>query len=225
MNTYTLQLTLNSPTLIGSGEGFGALIDTDIVFDDVGIPLVPAKRIKGCLRDAALDVQEMFACAKIDFPIQIEQTFGRPGDMQSAPVYFSNLTIEQYQQNHLWLSYLLQTDQYPDILSRDRILDTFTEIRQQTAIDEDSGVADDHSLRTIRVVKKGLSFYGQIQVEDADPDKAIQHTLLLACLNLRVLGTKRNRGFGEVHCALYAQNKPISIPKKLEELCTHSDIV
>jgi CRISPR/Cas system CMR subunit Cmr4 (Cas7 group RAMP superfamily) len=60
MKTYTLKLTLLSPCLIGSGEGFGAVIDSDIVFDEFGIPYIPAKRIKGCLRDSAIEVCEMF---------------------------------------------------------------------------------------------------------------------------------------------------------------------
>ena len=38
MKTLTIELKLLSNTLIGSGEGFGAIIDTDVVFDETGIP-------------------------------------------------------------------------------------------------------------------------------------------------------------------------------------------
>ncbi len=215
MKTYQLKLKLLSPTLIGSGEGFGALIDTDIVFDDAGIPFVPSKRIKGCLLDSATEVKEIFNDL-IDFPMDIETTFGKKGDSKSGAVYFSNLTVADYKNNKAWLDYYLKNKKYPDILSRERILETFTEIRQQTAIE--SGVAKDGSLRTIRVIKKGFEFYGDIHIEKES--ETILDTLMLACLNFRFMGTKRNRGFGEIHCSLLENGKELPIPKKLEELCT-----
>lgn len=223
MKTYTLTLELCSPTLVGSGEGFGALIDADVVFDDVGLPYIPAKRIKGCLRDTALDVQDMFKLADIPLPPDIDATFGITGDSESAPVYFTDLTIElasQYQQTQEWLTYLLKAKVYPSILSQSQIIQTFTKLRQQTRIDED-GTADEHSLRTSRVLKSGLKFYGTITVRADDADDKIQQTLLLACLNFRAFGTKRNRGFGEVRCTLQdQQGNNIPFPEQLEGLCT-----
>ncbi len=225
MATYKLKLELCSPTLVGSGEGFGALIDTDIVFDDVGIPYIPAKRIKGCLRDAALDVQDMCTLAEIqDVCIEIEKTFGKTGDEKAAPVYFSNLTIapyQEYQQTREWLTYALESGKYHTVLSPSQIVKTFTELRQQTRIHED-GTADDGSLRTSRVIKKGICFYGEITVEDDDSNKRIEQTLLLACSNFRAFGTKRNRGFGEVRCLLCdEQGKDMAFPQTLEALvCT-----
>lgn len=229
MTNYKLELELCSPTLVGSGEGFGALIDTDIVFDDVGIPYIPAKRMKGCLRDAALNVQDMFKLTDIrDGCIEIDKTFGIPGDMKAAPVYFSNLTIapyQEYQQTYEWLNYLVKSKIYTTILSPSQIVKTFTELRQQTRIDE-NGTAEYGSLRTSRVIKKGICFYGEITVYDEDPDKQIQQTLLLACLNFRAFGTKRNRGFGEVRCVLLdEQDNDIAFPQTLEALlCTSSRI-
>jgi len=221
MRHYTLRLELASPALIGSGEGFGAVIDTDIVFDDVGIPFVPARRIKGCLLDAAEEVREMFDASQIktDFSIRIKETFGETGAKKPAPVYFSNLTIEDYEENKEWLEYFQKTEKYNDIVSRDRILETFTEIRQQTKIGSD-GVADDHSLRTIRVIKKGTVFLGDIGIEDSN--EAILDTLVLACMNFRHIGTKRNRGFGDVRCSLLDDDDELSIKAetKLEAICT-----
>jgi CRISPR-associated protein Csx10 len=155
----------------------------------------------------------MFKDSKIEFKLNIEDTFGKQGEEKSCPVYFSNLMIEDYEANKEWIKYL--SNEYKEILSRDIIIDTFTEIRQQTAINEKTGVALPHSLRTIRVIKKGYKFYGDIQVED---EKVID-TLALACINLRRIGTKRNRGYGEVECKLFDGETEISIPEKVEELC------
>lgn len=214
MKTYTIQIELKSDALIGSGEGFGAVIDSDIVFDNLGIPYIPAKRIKGCLKDSAIEVGQMFNQSEMN--IEIDKTFGKPGEEASTPVYFSNLTIDEYERNRQWLEYLVSNDE-AGILSSDNILSTFTSIRQQTAIDK-KGVADEHSLRTIRAIKKGLIFKGKIQVEIND--QPISDTLALACLNLRYLGTKRNRGFGEVECKLFDGAKEVSVMDQLEAICT-----
>jgi CRISPR/Cas system CSM-associated protein Csm3 (group 7 of RAMP superfamily) len=225
MKTYTLKLTLLSPCLIGSGEGFGAVIDSDIVFDEFGIPYIPAKRIKGCLRDSAIEVCEMFKQADIKmFVLEEEDSenkfkivshiFGKPGDEKPAPVYFSNLTIEGYEEIVQWMRYLMK--KYPNIITRESIINQYTELRQQTAIDED-GTAKEHSLRTIRVAKKGISFIGEIDIEVVNDDMI--KLLYFACENLRYIGTKRNRGFGKVKCELHENSTPISYLNKLEELC------
>ena len=218
MKKYSLELRLLSPTLIGSGVGFGANIDTDVVFDDLGIPYVPAKRIKGCLLDAAKEIKEMFCLAEIKTDdLQIELAFGKPGSKSGAPVHFSNLYIKDYQLNKAWLGYFAKSEDYRHIVTPDRILSALTEIRQQTKIGDD-GVAFEHSLRTIRVLRRGIAFYGDIYVENGDDE--ILNTLLLACMNFRRFGTKRNRGFGEVRCSILSDGKALSARKKLEVLCT-----
>jgi CRISPR-associated protein Csx10 len=226
MKTYNLKLTLQSPCLIGSGEGFGAVIDSDIVFDELGIPYIPAKRIKGCLRDSAIEVCEMFKQAEIKMFVLEEENsengfkiisrlFGNPGDEKPAQVYFSNLTIEKYEETVQWLRYLMK--EYKDIITRESIINQYAELRQQTAIDEGTGTAQEHSLRTIRVAKKGISFTGTIDIEEANDD--LIALLYFACKNLRRMGTKRNRGFGSIECKLYEDSKEINFLAKLEELC------
>jgi CRISPR-associated protein Csx10 len=225
-SSYTLQLKLLSSTLVGSGLGFGANVDSDVVFDDTGIPYIPAKRIKGCLKDAATEVHEMFSLAKIDQVKikslfgEIKSVFGEPGSKTSAPVYFSNLYIKDYELNKNWLNYFLKSGAYSQFITQELILKAFSESRQQTKINDD-GTAFDHSLRTIRVLKKGLTFYGSVRIE-ANGEKLEQFldTLLLACLNFRCFGTKRNRGFGEVDCCLLSNEEVIPIKEKLEHLCT-----
>jgi len=217
MKKSEIEIELLSPALAGSGVGFGAGIDADVVFDDFGMPFIPAKRLKGCLRDSVEEVREIFSLAGIvEDEIQIEKTFGKTGDERSAPVYFSNLCIEDYEQNYAWLRYFLKSEKYKSLIMPERILGAFTEIRRQTQIDD--GVALDHSLRTIRVLRKGRRFSGEVHVERDDAH--IQTTLLLACRNFRRFGTRRNRGFGEIRCTLRENGQPLFIDQKLEALCT-----
>jgi CRISPR/Cas system CSM-associated protein Csm3 (group 7 of RAMP superfamily) len=218
MKTYTLKLELLSPTLVGSGVGFGATIDTDVIFDELGIPFIPAKRVKGCLLDAAKEVMDMFTLAGIENDdLQIKRTFGETGKEHSAPVYFSNLYIEDYERNREWLSYFATSENYKPFVTPERVLNALTEVRQQTQIGSD-GVAFEHSLRTIRVLRKGMVFYGDVHI-DTDDEK-LSETLLFACLNFRRFGTKRNRGFGEVHCSLLSEGEPLAADEKLEALCS-----
>ena len=39
-----------------SGDTHNSLVDTDVVYDENGIPYIPAKRIKGCIREVAQEI-------------------------------------------------------------------------------------------------------------------------------------------------------------------------
>jgi CRISPR/Cas system CMR subunit Cmr4 (Cas7 group RAMP superfamily) len=74
-----LELHLESPVLIGSGEGWGSVIDTDVVFDEVGLPFIPARRVKGVLRESTLELLEMFVISGITgySKTDLETSFGK----------------------------------------------------------------------------------------------------------------------------------------------------
>lgn len=222
MKQYKIRVKLLSSALIGSGEGFGAIIDADIVFDKFGIPCVPSKRIKGCLRDSAIEVCEILKASGINYiPLEEDQSenrfkiitelFGMPGLDEPAPLYISNLTVEGYEMLIPWIGYFMEN--YPEIVNTEALRRTYTEIRQQTSIDE-NGTAKEHSLRTIRIAKKGKVFEGNIKLEEER--KEFIKLLYLACLNLRRFGTKRNRGFGEINCKILENGNEINLIKELE---------
>ena len=50
---YKLQIQLKSDLCASSGDSFGSLIDNDICYDKYGFPYIPAKRLKGILREEA----------------------------------------------------------------------------------------------------------------------------------------------------------------------------
>ena len=212
---FKIQIQVKSPTLIGSGEGLGALIDSDIVFDDAGIPYIPAKRVKGCLRDSAKEVEEILQRAKIPVPMDIDAVFGKTGNIEPAQVYFSSLFIPEYEAERSWLLYLMGNKDFSHYINRERIQKHFTEVRQLTRIEED-GVAFDHSLRSVRVVKKGEVFKGDVRIiGNPNSNDSLIQTLYLACLNFRHMGTGRNRGFGEIACTLDTGKRKLILPKAL----------
>lgn len=218
MNKYKLQIEILSDTLIGSGEGFGAVIDTDIVFDEIGIPFIPSKRIKGLLREYAGNAIEMFKSFELDLPKNESELFGKPGLENYSDLLISDLYIEDYDNNFKWMECFTKSEKFEELFSKDSVMDNFTNIRKSTTID-DSGVAKKNSLRSVRVLSKGYRFYGDIVVESGNEE--FEKLLVLACINLKAMGTKRNRGLGEIKCILYKDSVNLNeiIIKELEEIC------
>jgi CRISPR/Cas system CSM-associated protein Csm3 (group 7 of RAMP superfamily) len=215
----TLKITLESSMLPGSGSGAGAMIDNDVVFDERGIPCIPAKRIKGCLLDAALEVLEMFSVNPENehlagFTIEnINDLFGRPFDRKKSPFTLENLFLEEHKAIHLWLDYLMA--QNNSIFSVEKIKNHFTELRTSTAINQKTGVAEKHTLRTSRLLRKSLVFKGNLALDIPDDDQhrdVMLKILAFACANFKTMGTRRNRGTGDITCTLW-QGKTQLLPQ------------
>jgi CRISPR/Cas system CSM-associated protein Csm3 (group 7 of RAMP superfamily) len=210
MNKFILKIELLSDALVGSGENFGAIIDTDIVYDELGLPYIPAKRIKGLFKNSIEQVNEILSTAEIELfnPGEIESIFGLIGSEKSAPVIFNNLYVENYQENYEAINSLCR--EYNDFLSKESVLNYFTSIRHQIKINKE-GITENKSLRTLRVLNVGTKFEGDIIADDKHLD-----ILSLACNNLKNFGTKRNKGLGFIKCELDNCNYSF---KRLEELC------
>ncbi|MCG2738056.1 MAG: RAMP superfamily CRISPR-associated protein [Thermoplasmatales archaeon] len=219
MTYLNFRLELLSDTLIGSGEGWGANIDSDIVFDDLGLPYIPGKRVKGCLRESAVEVVEMFEVfeksgIRLASIADVDTMFGKPGQSCSSILSFSNCYLKDYDSNREWLEWL--TKKYQGLFSKEMILSTFSTTRQQTAIDN-NGIAKDHSLRTKRVLKKGFVFFGRIEPSTKLDDRLLGY-LVYVIRNLRYVGTNRNRGLGFVKCGLLNERGESLEKKYLDNL-------
>lgn len=217
MNALTINIKLLSPLLLGSGAGFGKVIDTDIVFQPDGLPVFPARRLKGLLKESALEVIEMFQQAEktadVDrFLSLLEELFGtstRPGLLKLYNLHLPEQTmlrkiLEKIRQSNIPALTTLFTPR--------QVKDIFTEIRQQTALDQQSGTALENTLRTVRILKDSLagqpiSFTGNIYLEEHAP--WVENLLALACLNLRRAGSLRNRGLGRIEVGLTRKDQDL----------------
>lgn len=193
MKAIELKIRLESPALIGSGEGWGSIVDNDVVFDRFGIPYIPARRVKGILRESALEIVEMFISSKkSDFVKEdVNDLFGYPG-LDKVSMVINNFKLSGYDNLKNWLEYLEK--KYPTLMSKDVVREGFTVIRQQTRVNE-NGVAEQNSLRTIRVLRKGLEFIGNVQIPNNEKKEKL---FAYAVSNARRIGTNRNRGLGKV---------------------------
>jgi len=206
MINLEVEIELCSATQIGSGEGWGSIIDSDTVFDKYGIPYLPGRRVKGLLRESAKEVLEMFDEAGINIIARdsLEELFGKPGNMSTLMCTVNNFYLRNYKTLKQWTEW--GKTKYSAFFSKDIIENVFTEVRQQTRVDKD-GVAEENSLRTKRVLKRGLIFKGNVSVED---NKGFLKLLVFSCANLQRIGSDRNRGLGKVNCIVKKDGKNLT---------------
>lgn len=184
-----VKIKLLSDLCVSSGEVYNSYVDTDVVHDEYGLPYIPAKRIKGCIREAALELKEWGCLDGYD------EIFGEEGHKQSL-FALDNAYLENY-----------------DVLVKDlvsckgksfshpqRVLDLYTYTRTQTAMDE-NGVAEATSLRTTRAVNKGNVFVAKL-TENQKLTEEQKTALANAISMVKHIGSDRTRGLGLVEMSL-----------------------
>lgn len=186
---YRLTIELLSDLCVSDGGVYNSTIDTDICYDEYGFPYIPAKRIKGCLRECGLELLDWD-----DDPTQIEKDinflFGKEGEADNrAKLHIGNAYLTDYEEKVR----LIRDHSSNPLFHPQNVLDYYSYVRSQTAMDYETGVAEDDSLRTMRVANRGLAFSCAIEMED---DYA--YLLQDCCAILRHMGVSRTRGLGEV---------------------------
>jgi CRISPR-associated protein Csx10 len=200
-----IKIELISDLCSGSGESIPGLVDIDITYDEYGIPYIPARRLKGTLREAALEVIEALP-TKYDRSF-LDDIFGVPGSNEPGMLKLGNATIADYEKLVEDISNAKLKTNYLEFFHKKRILDHYTTIRTQTSIDRENGAAKKDTLRSMRSIKKGNVFYAKVQF---DGDISLyQDFLATACKVLRYMGVSRTRGFGQVKCTLVYEQETL----------------
>lgn len=197
-----LLLELLSDTCISSGESIAGIIDVEVEFDEYGIPFMPAKRIKGILREAAEDINLICDDKYSDY---IDNIFGKPGECIPGNMILENGRLKDYEEISNMVKRGQKSKEYGILFNEEFIKDSFTYIRSQTAIDK-YGAAKENSLRNIRVLKKGLKFLFDLEIER----KYVQF-LNQVCKMVRHIGLNRTRGLGEVKLSLVEDDENIKV--------------
>ena len=199
-----------SPLAAATGEG-STLIDSDVAFDKYGLPYIPARRIKSLLRESALEVLEMQGVLKLDKEIEDElnRLFGKVGAHWHEPgatFKINNCTLKDDKDIS---KFIIEKS-----IDAWDVSKTYTEQVDQTSIDASTGTAKDYSLRRYRLIKKNLEFETDIVHEVGNSD-----LLENACKNLRRMGSRRNRGFGNIVVVLSVSENDNGNKNK-NEVCT-----
>lgn len=200
MEKLKVEVTLLSPLALGSGKA-DVVLDSEAIHDKYGLPYFPGKRFKGLLYESALEMAEISneEWFTID---EVNALFGHAAS-DIVALRIDNLTLTCYEEKKQQWQYLEK--EFFELFDKEALWDSYTSIRYQTAIDKESGIADEGSLRNLRVVDAGLQFNGCIYLlQDLPKAKTIINKALL---NLRYAGAKRNRGCGHIRCCLVDEGK------------------
>lgn len=207
-----LKIELLSDLCTYSGETYNSVVDTDVVYDRYGLPYIPAKRMKGCIREACMELRDLGCmieiekrssqskeCISIDAEI-FERLFGKEGNSDSA-FSISNAYLEDYSKKAATL--MMEADN--PAISPQKVLDLYTYKRAQTSVQLETGTAQKNSLRTMRVVKKGLVFEAELRwnAENPGEDSKEFQVLRAAASVVKHIGSARTRGLGLVNLELF----------------------
>lgn len=201
-----LTIRLRGDLCPGSGEGFLSGVDSDVCYDRNGIPRIPGRSIKGCLRQAARDIgtdKEM-----------VSLIFGDSGKSDSGLLTVGDATLD-----------------VPQGMSVPKdpmdALNLFTYTRAQTKVDPATGTVDDGTLRYTRVVRHYLPsrgdgeqnagadagygeavFHARLELKDAgstnekNSNVEVRTQVSRIARALKNMGLDRNRGLGVVRCSV-----------------------
>ena len=197
-----LKIDLLSDLCTHSGDVYNSLVDIDVVYDSYGLPYIPAKRIKGCIREAYLELVEFDVVSEDSY----NRIFGGKGRRASG-FSISNAYLEDYEAICEDLKDYKRLCKSSDelLVHPQNVLGLYTYMRVQTSMDYETGTAERTTLRTMRVVKKGTRFQAELFTESTLSKEDIQN-LENAIQLVKHMGVHRTRGLGLVKITIDNQS-------------------
>ena len=201
-----IHITLYSDLCSGNGYSYYGTIDSEVEHDTFGLPFIPARRLKGCLRECARLLRDSGLWEESTDPLNY--LFGVSGDDSTKGIKIENAYISGYEQIKVGLKLLQENKEIKKYISPDEVLDLFSDVKAQTRME--NGVADDNSLRFTRIIhqfspfdkENRLEFIAKVEYPGGQENKLKQ-----ICKSLRHIGMNRNRGLGCVKCEFKAEDK------------------
>ncbi len=182
-----IKMKLLSDALAGSGETFTGTVDRDIAFDERGLPFIPAKRIRGILRESMGELEFLGLVE----PGTTQALFGMPGNSDSSPFRIYDGKIENADKLTIFLDRIQSEAKLSVFFAPRFILEHFSYLRTQTSVE--NGVAKENTLRISRVLKKKETFFF-----DTECPPKYKTALEATCAATRTFGSSRNRGLGAI---------------------------
>ncbi len=216
MKKLYLKIFLESDTTFGRGEGTPGLVDEEVEHDpETGLPFLRGRNLKGLL------VEE---CANIIYALELQGAPGLQKIKEAAAFIFGSpgSTLEKDARLHVGaaqppeefrkvLSERLKMDAQASGDNKEKllpqeVLETFTAVRRQTAVDENTGAPEKGSLRSVRVILRNTTFFAPLTFT-LEPDDCAKGLLAASVLSLRRAGVGRNRGRGRLQVRLLDESK------------------
>ena len=209
------RIVLKSDLCVGSGYSYAGIIDSDVCYNEYGIPYIPARRLKGCLRESA---------ELINSPL-IDEIFGISGNNRSGSLQLSNGYLSYNDELINQLLYVKEKIN-DETFNVQAVLKQLTTIKAQTAIDIDTGKAKDDTLRFIRIINHYSKDNSENEfVLSLYIDEEYKEELKRIFKALRHIGLDRNRGLGSVRCFVEDSDDTNNISNNKYEVDDHKTYI
>jgi hypothetical protein len=187
-----LTIDLLSETTFGGGGITPGEVEIEIDHDDLGLPRLSAKTIHGLFRDTWLSMQEVFRTD--EYKESAARLFGLVADFGEETI----LRIGDAEVDDATRSVVRRAVTREDApLSPRDILHALTNVRTQTSESRESGAPEEGTLRSSRVLIRGLRLFCRLEWLAAPVERDLE-VLALTVLTTRHAGMARNRGRGHV---------------------------
>jgi len=189
-----IQIELLSDTAFSRGEGTAGVVDVEVEHDELGLPFLGGKTIRGLLRDSWLSMRSCFP----ELSQTAERVFGPEADCdERSIVHIGDAGVDS--ETRRWIEAAQTRLNQP--VSPVSVLEALTDIRRQTSEERRTGAPAETTLRAIRVIIRGLTLRAPLHWL-AVPTSHDVRCLSLALLATRHAGLGRNRGRGHVRLTL-----------------------
>jgi hypothetical protein len=185
---------LLSDTTFARGDGTAGVVDVEVDHDEVGLPLVQAKRLHGLLRDGWLSLRTHFP----ELAGAARRVLGEEADLEDQAVLRLGDAVLAADVR-AWAEYAVGREH--QALRPEQVLATLTDIRRQTAVSRLTGAPAETTLRSSRIVLRNLSFAAPLHWL-TEPEIEETRCLALCALAVRHGGHHRNRGRGFLRLTL-----------------------
>jgi len=201
MRSGWLNIELRSELTTATGDTLEGLVNVEIAHI-YGLPVVPAKRLKGSLLEVGKELVDWGILKTRD----LYALFGETGLDASSPLQLYDAQLYQIPDG----SAMQTVEDAVELLRQLReqgwqeqdVLESFTDLYTRTAIDERDGAVKEGHLRTVRAVHKGIVLRSRVELHEDMNAEALEHTLRMCVKGLRHLGLASTRGSGEIRCGL-----------------------
>ncbi len=205
-----IKIELLTAAMPGRGDGVAGLVDFEVEHDgETGLPFIKSRTIKGMLVEECANILHALKAQRAPEESQWHDSagflFGKPGSFLtgSAQVQFGAAQLHHELRDAVKYAQSLDGNSTKSGFRMDKaaILEAAPGIRRRSSINTETGCPEDRSLRSARLVLRGLTFYSAVFFESEPSARSL--ALLSASIRaLRHLGSSRNRGLGVCDCQL-----------------------
>lgn len=188
----TLVVTLRSDACFGATRlSTVADVDQCTMVDASGLPYIGGRLLKGLLVEEAANLLRAIGPDE-GWEDAALRAFGAPGEAHEAGLFVGDAVLDPHLSSEIAASGM-------GVAAAALATRATTIVRTRTAIDPDTGVAADHTLRSTRLVRAGTTFYAPMNFEGHPLAKAPERVRALiagAATLVRRGGMSRSRGWG-----------------------------